>query len=206
MNYFNPADVCQLSATFNYIAKSGVGFALTPENDQVFITARDVERLNIQVGDGLRIWAVDNHRSPDTSHYPSRWRTVRIEIVQRIEDVFTKSQPAAPAPAPVAPPMPAPAPVQVDFVAVMDSVFSNNSPWTVNELTHAIAKLSPPLSAQPDLLQRVATRLNSLHKTGDAACLKVFSKADNDRASAVYYAKSVDVFYDHLDTPIDDDL
>jgi hypothetical protein len=102
--------------------------------------------------------------------------------------------------------MPAPTPVQVDFVAVMDSVLSENRPWTVNELTHAIAKISQPLSAQPDLLQRVATRLNSLHKTGDAACLKVFSKADNDRASAVYYAKSVDVFYDHLDTPIDDDL
>jgi hypothetical protein len=93
----------------------------------------------------------------------------------------------------------------VDFVGLLDQMLEQNRPWTVNELAHAMAKISTPMAAQPDLLQRVGTRLAAMHKTGDAACLKVYSKADNDRASAVYFAKSVDVFYDHLDTPLNDE-
>jgi hypothetical protein len=198
VNYFNPSDVTAHNATFNYIAKSGVGFALTPENEQIFIPVREVEGLNLSIGDGLRVWAVDNHANPDTAHYPSRWRAIKVELVSRISDVLE----TAPAPKPT---QPEPKPSVGDFVAMFESMVDVSRPWTVNELTLAIAKISPPLSAQPDLLQRVSTRLNALHKTGDVACLKVYSKSDNDRASAVYYAKSVDVFYDYLDTPLNDD-
>lgn len=204
LNYFNPEDLVEHEATFNYIAKSGVGFALTPENEQVFIPTRDVERMDLQVGDGLRVWAVDNHATPETSHFPSRWRAVRVQVLNRIEDLVrsvpndTPVQSSAPAPAPTPKPL-------GDFVGMLDTLLEESRPWTVSEMTQAMARRSAPLSAQPDLLQRVGTRLNAMHKTGDVACLKVYSKAENDRASAVYYAKNVDVFYDHLDTPLNDE-
>jgi hypothetical protein len=195
MNYFNPKDVVIHEVTLNYIAKAGVGFALTPENDQAFISARDIDQLNLQVGDGLRIWAVDNHASEDTSHYPSRWRAVRVELVHRMREA------AAPAPAPVtlssAP--------QADYEVALKAFLEERRPWTVNGITHAIAKANPTLGAVPDLLQKVGTRLSAMHRNGEAACVKVYSRSDNDRASAVYFAKNVDVFYDHLDTPLDDE-
>lgn len=197
MNYFNPADLQQKDVTFNYIAKSGIGFALTPDNEQVFIPARDVDRLGLEVGDALRIWAVDNHAKADTAHYASRWRAVRVEIMLRMKDAVR----AVPNTSAAKPKEPA----QIDFVGIMDKVIAEPRPWTVNEMTHAVSKLSVHLGMQPDLLQRVSTRLNSLHKNGDVACLKVYAKSDNDRASAVYYAKNVDVFYEHLDTPINED-
>lgn len=197
MNYFNPADLVQHDATFNYIAKSGVGFAILPNNEQAFLSARMVQENNLNVGDAVRVWAVDNHASPETAHFASRWRAVRLQVIARVEDIVRE----LPNPAPVAPKPVA----SVDFVGLLDQMLEQNRPWSINELTHAMAKVSTPMAAQPDLLQRVGTRLAAMHKTGDVACLKVYSKADNDRASAVYYAKNVEVFYDHLDTPLNDE-
>lgn len=199
LSYFNPSDLVQHEATFNYVAKSGVGFGILPNNEQVFFTARMVQENDLNVGDAIRVWAVDNYASPATAHFQSRWRAVRMEIVARVDDVVRggPNEPvgyAAPQPLPTS-----------DFVAMVDTMLSDRRPWTVNEMTHAIAKASPPMGSQPDLLQRVGTRLNALHRTGTVACLKVYAKAENDRASAVYFARDVDVFYDHLDTPLNDE-
>lgn len=200
MNYFNPADLVQHDATFNYIAKTGVGFAILPNNEQAFLSARMVEENKLAVGDALRVWAVDNYATPETSHFASRWRVVRVHVVTRVEDVVREAPNAVvPVPAPVL------SPALSDFSGVMDKLLAERRPWTVNELTHAVAKASTPLSALPDLIQKVGTRLATLHKNGEAACLKIYAKADNDRASAVYFAKDVDVFYDHLDTPLNDE-
>lgn len=196
MNYFTPADLKQLEATYNYTARAGLGFAITPDNDQVFVPARDVERLSLGIGDTIRVWATDNYASPQTAHYPSRWRAVRVELVTRVDD-FVRDIPNA-APAPVAPAKPH----VTDFVGVMDTLMNERRAWSVNEMTHAIAKASLPLSGMPDLIQKVGGRLHTLHKNGDIAALKVYARGDQQNASAVYYAKDVDVFYDHLDTPL----
>lgn len=204
MNYFTPADLKQLEATYNYTARAGLGFAITPDNEQVFVPAREVERLNLTVGDMIRVWATDNFASPHTAHYASRWRAVRVEVATRVDDMVrgsTNTAPASPpAPAPAAPPKPH----VTDFVGVMDTLMKEPRPWSVNELTHAIAKASLPLSGMPDLIQKVGGRLHTLHKGGDIACVKVYARGDQQNASAVYYAKNVDVLYDHLDTPLAD--
>lgn len=194
MNYFTPADLKQLVATYNYTARAGLGFAITPENEQVFISARDVSSYNLDVGDTLKVWATDNFASPHTAHYPSRWRAVRVEVVTRVNDLVRGT------PNPVEPPT-----TTTDFAGVMDSLLAERRPWSVNELTYAIAKASMPLSGMPDLVQKVGGRLHTQHKNGEVACLKVYARGDNDRASAVYYAKDVDVFYEHLDTPLSED-
>ena len=198
MNYFTPADLKQLDATYNYTARAGLGFAITPDNEQVFVPARDVERLSLGVGDTIRVWATDNYASPATAHYPSRWRAVRVELATRVDD-FVRGMPNATA-------VPVPAkPHVTDFVGVMDTLMKERRPWSVNELTHAIAKVSLPLSAMPDLIQKVGGRLHTQHKNGDVACLRVFARGEQQNASAVYYAKDVDVFYDHLDAPLADE-
>lgn len=203
MNYFTPADLKQLEATYNYTARAGLGFAITPDNEQVFVPAREVERLNLIVGDMIRVWATDNFASPHTAHYASRWRAVRVEVATRVDDIVRDTTNTAPASAPAAPAAP-PKPHVTDFVGVMDTLMKEPRPWSVNELTHAIAKASLPLSGMPDLIQKVGSRLHTLHKSGDVACVKVYARGDQQNASAVYYAKNVDVLYDHLDTPLAD--
>jgi hypothetical protein len=246
MNYFTPADLKQIEATYNYTARAGLGFGITENNEMVFITARDVERLNLDVGDAIRVWATDNYASPHTAHYPSRWRAVRVEVVARVGDsvrtmpntalvyappVYTPppapvaEQPAprdfsalvsewdedddTPAPvvvpAPVASPAPAPAPHTTDFVGLLDTLMKEDRPWTAKKLADTLATMSAPLSALPDLTQKVINRLASLHRNGDVARLKICVRADQKASSAVYYAKNVDVFYAHLDTPLADE-
>jgi hypothetical protein len=78
-------------------------------------------------------------------------------------------------------------------------------PWTAKKLADTLATMSAPLSALPDLTQKVINRLASLHRNGDVAQLKICVRADQKAASAVYYAKNVDVFYSYLDTPLADE-
>lgn len=240
MNYFTPADLKQIEATYNYTARAGLGFGITENNEMVFITARDVERLNLDVGDAIRVWATDNYASPHTAHYPSRWRAVRVEVVARVGDsvrtmpntalvyappVYTPppapvaEQPAprdfsaivsewdedddTPALTPAAPPEPAPH--TTDFVGLLDTLMKEDRPWTAKKLADTLATMSTPLSALPDLTQKVINRLASLHRNGDVARLKICVRADQKASSAVYYAKNVDVFYSYLDTPLADE-
>jgi hypothetical protein len=240
MNYFTPADLKQIEATYNYTARAGLGFGITENNEMVFITARDVERLNLDVGDAIRVWATDNYASPHTAHYPSRWRAVRVEVVARVGDSVrampttalvyappvytpppapTAEQPAprdysaivsewdedddTPAPTPAA--TPAPAPHTTDFVGLLDTLMKEDRPWTAKKLADTLTTMSAPLSALPDLTQKVINRLASLHRNGDVAQLKICVRADQKASSAVYYAKNVDVLYAHLDTPLADE-
>jgi len=242
MNYFTPADLKQLDATYNYTARAGLGFAITENNEMVFVTARDVERLNLDVGDALRVWATDNYASPHTAHYPSRWRAVRVEVVARVGDsvrsmpttalvyappVYTPPPaPVAerpmprnvremvsewdeddytptPEPAPVAPP--APVPHSTDFVGLLDKLLKEERPWTSKKLADTLASMSAPLSAIPNLMQQVSNRVYRMHQNGEVASVRVYARGDQKSASAVYYAKNVDVLYAHLDTPLADE-
>ncbi len=203
LNYFNPADLQQFNATFNYVAKSGAGFAIIPSNEQVFITGRLVEQMGLNIGDTLRVWAVDNHASPETEHFASRWRAVRVEIVDRIDDIVR----AAPNPVPVQPEAgatPTPVPMIGDLAISVQARLDLLRPWAVNEMAYDISKANA-FAGTPDLTQKVGTRLSALHRNGEIAMLKVYARGTQATASAVYYAKSVDVFYDHLDTPLEEE-
>ncbi len=199
LSYFNPSDLQQFEATFNYVSKSGAGFAIIPSNEQVFITGRLVDQMSLNIGDTLRVWAVDNQASPETSHFASRWRAVRVEIVTRIADaVRAASKTLADTPIPSTP-----IPVG-DLSVAVQARLDLLRPWAVNEMAHDISK-ARTFTNTPDLTQKVGTRLSALHRNGDIAMLKVYARGTQATASAVYYAKNVDVFYDHLDTPLEDE-
>ena len=195
MNYFTPADLKQIDATYNFTARAGLGFGITQDNEQVFISAQDVKRYNLEVGDAMRVWATDNYASPHTAHHPSRWRAVRVEVVSRVTDIVSVTPNVIPPATQYA----------TDFVGMFTSVLEEPHPWTPNEMANAIAKASVPMSGIPDLVQKVTGRLNTMHKNGEVACAKIYARGDQERASAVYYAKNVNVFYEHLDTPLNDE-
>lgn len=197
VKYFSQSDLHKIEAIFNYKAKTGVGFALTPNDEQVFISSRTVEELELQLGDTIVAYAVDNRLDARTEHFPSRWRAVRVELVRRLDEAVSAAPNTVLAPA-VAPPSASP----TDFVGVMDVLLKEPRMWTVNALAHALVEHSPTLAAFPDLLQKAGGRLATMHKNGEVACVKVYAKGEQDRASAVYYAKDADVIYEHLDTPL----
>lgn len=224
MNYFTPADMKQLDATYNYTARSGIGFGLTPENEQVFISARDVERLKFEVGDALHVWATDNYASPHTAHYPSRWRAVRVEVTARVADAVSAWPNAAPAAEQPMPPVlsailakwnekldaPEPKPAVAatagaDFDEVFAKLMSQDRPWTVKQLHAAMVALGTDVSYDGDLAKKVSNHTHRQHAAGKIAGLRVYSAGNQEKCSAVYYAKNIAVFYDYLDTPMDEE-
>ena len=215
MNYFTPADLKQIDATYNYTARGGVGFALTPENEQVFIGARDVERFRCEVGDTLHVWATDNYASPHTAHYPSRWRAVRVEVTGRVADAVSARPNVEVTPTSLtdivsdwAAPEPKPAVVTTPGVN-LDEAFAKliqqNRPWTVKQFHAAVVALDIAVSYDGDLAKKVSNYLHRQHGAGNIAALKVYSRGDQKSPSAAYYAKNIHVFYDYLDTPMDEE-
>jgi hypothetical protein len=51
------------------------------------------------------------------------------------------------------------------------------------------------------LTTAIINRLASMHRAGEVSLLRIYSKEGNI-ASAVYYAKNINVFRDYLDTPL----
>lgn len=211
MNYFTPADLKQHDATYNYTARSGIGFAISASNEQVFISARDVERLKLDVGDTLRVWATDNYASPHTEHYPSRWRAVRVEVTGRVTDtvspmpnddlsVLLDAWGSDDKPAPVASAVPS-----TDFDKAFKQLMDKNRPWTVKQMVAAMTAMGTAVSYDGDLAKKVSNHTQRQHAAGNIAGLKVYSAGTQEKCSAAYFAKNLAVFYDYLDTPMDEE-
>ena len=206
MNYFDPKDLIQLQGTYNYTAMSGVGFGVTEANERIFLNARTVDNLKLNVGDVIRVWAVDNYSNPDTAHFPSRWRAVRAEVITRLEESVANL------PHVNNTPVPQPSPVATlekfmynsndTFEAAILSMLDENRPLTVRSIADDLVASDPTYFNDMKFTQRVTNKLISISHRGDAAVLKIYASDTSKAASAVYYAKNAQVFYEHLDTPI----
>jgi len=211
MNYFDPKNLTQLQGTYNYTTLSGVGFGVTEANERIFLNARTVDVLKLNVGDTIRVWAVDNYASADTNHYPSRWRAVRAEVISRLEE----SVASLPHITDIVASQPAPAATATleKFLATSDNAFeeaildmlADNRPLTVRGIADALLASNPTYFNDMKFTQRVTNKLVSIRHRGDAAILKIYAADSSKAASAVYYARNIQVFYDHLDTPISAD-
>jgi hypothetical protein len=206
MNYFDPKNLTQLEVTYSYTTLSGVGFAIGKDGDRVYLNARMVDTFHLDVGDTVRVWAVDNYSSPDTMHFPSRWRAVRVEVLSRLDDSLSSVPALAPAAAP-APPMLATAESD-EAMTLLDYILDaidDEVPITARAIAEDVTANGYVHSGKTDLTIAVNNKLQALHARGEVALLKIYSKAGND-AGAVYYGKTSQVLRDHLDTPLAGEL
>ena len=211
MNYFDPKNLTQLQGTYNYTTLSGVGFGVTEDNERIFLNARTVDVLKLNVGDTIRVWAVDNYANAETNHYPSRWRAVRAEVIARLEDSVANLPHITDVVAPHRPPAATAIPEKFlynsdqAFEAAIMSMLAENRPLTVRGIADDLVASDPAYFNDAKFTQRVTNKLISISHRGDAAILKIYATDTSKAASAVYYAKNTQVFYEHLDTPISAD-
>jgi hypothetical protein len=198
MKYYDPNTLVKQKVTFTHTNRSGFGFGINPDDEAVFIPTNFVRDLALQVGDGLTAICTDNYAKEETKNFSSRWRAVQVMVDTRAPDMLAATEPRAVGIATTVTVEP------TDFVGVIDKLMDEQRPWTTNGLAQAACVASPPLMALPELMQKITGRLTTQHRNGEIACVKVYAKGDQERASAVYFAKNVDVFYEHLDTPINE--
>lgn len=244
MNYFDPKNLTQLQGTYNYTTLSGVGFGVTEANERIFLNARTVDVLKLNVGDTIRVWAVDNYANADTNHYPSRWRAVRAEVIARLEESVANlphvTDTPAPAPqhapaatatlekfietpavipdtaiaaaltaaldtatsavVPVVAPAPPAASTGVELLDYIRQAIDAGVPVTAKAIGEA-ACAQGYVHSKAGLTTAIINRLACMHRTGEVSLLRIYSKEGNI-ASAVYYAKNINVLRDYLDTPL----
>jgi hypothetical protein len=92
-----------------------------------------------------------------------------------------------------------------DFYEVFAKLMSQDRPWSVKQLHAAMVALGTDVSYDGDLAKKVSNHTHRQHAVGNIAGLKVCSRGDQKSPSAVYYAKNIHVFYDYLDTPMDEE-
>lgn len=202
MNYFDPKNLTQLDVTYSYTTLSGVGFAIGKDNDRVYLNARMVDTFHLDVGDTVRVWAVDNYSSPDTMHFPSRWRAVRVEVLSRLSESLS-SVPVL-APAPIAAPVTLAPAEDSEVMTLLDYILDaidDEVPITARAIAEDVTANGYVHNGKTDLTIAVNNKLQALHARGEVALLKIYSRADKD-AAAVYYGKTIHVLRDHLDTPL----
>ena len=219
MNYFKPSDLKQVDATVNYVTKAGSAFAIMPNDDQLFVPVRLVQQHNLEVGDAVRAWVVDNYTTGDSKHYATRWRTVTLTVVSRISDMVSAAPNPTPTPVPPTPEVEVEADPEVMEEIADDSDDVGLSPmgkavakrlredrtWSVCDMLADIVKVGDA-PIPPNFNAKLTNYLLSLHKSGQAACVRVYARGTQKSASAVYFAKNAEVFYDHLETPIEEEV
>lgn len=187
--FFRPSDIVTRICTVGNMTKGGSAFAVCEDGEQVFISPKIVEATNIDVGDMLTAYCIDNYRDQDggEERYAVRWRAIRVTVEER----FSTVPPVAPVAAPVAPVAPV-VPVAIDDKwedRAVSLLKKQDRAWTATQMALEVGVHR----------QTVSNWFSYQHKTGKVASAKIYAQGDQERPSIVYYARDVDILNDLID-------
>jgi len=155
------------------ITRGGSAFAVCESDEQVFISSKIVEVIGADVGDMLNAYCIDNHRPEIDGEYSARWRAIRASISERLIPL----QGVVPAAKP-------------DLTQrCRDIIMKEDRAWTSRQIAEALGEDT----------QRVSTHLRGEHNAGRVASASICAEGGQDRVSALYFAKSVEVLVELID-------
>lgn len=169
--FFKPSDIQVKLCSISNITRGGSAFAVCEDGEQVFISPKVIEIIGAEVGDLVRAYCIDNHRPEVDGEYSAKWRAIRASI----EEKFLVGGEATPAP--------------VDTVVRCRELLKQDRLWTARQMTDA-------LNADPT---KVGNVLYGEHHAGRIAAVKVYASGDQEKATAVYYGKTVELIYELID-------
>tara|TARA_R110000823_G_scaffold293166_1_gene411984 strand:+ start:1092 stop:1343 length:252 start_codon:yes stop_codon:yes gene_type:complete len=79
------SDVVPQQILVEYLTENGSGFAITEEGDQVYLSDRLVEKMNVQPGDVLDAFIMLNYADKRDA---IKWRAMRVMKPTKIVDMF----------------------------------------------------------------------------------------------------------------------
>lgn len=175
--FFKPSDIVVKTCTIMNVTRGGSAFAVCENDEQVFISSKIIEIINADVGDMLSAYCIDNHRPEVDGEYSARWRAIRANVTERLIPL----QGAAPAPVQVPKP---------DLAQrCRDLIMGKDRAWTSRQVAEALNEDT----------QRVSTHLRNEHNAGRFASASICAEGGQERVSAVYFAKSVEVLVELID-------
>ena len=173
--FFKPSDIVVKKCTIMNVTRGGSAFAVCEDDEQVFISSKVVEVINADVGDMLNAYCIDNHRPEVDGEYSARWRAIRANVLERLVPLHGDAS------APV---------IKQDFAQrCRDLIMTKDRAWTSRQVAEALNEET----------QKVSTHLRNEHNAGRLASASICAEGGQERVSAVYFAKSVDVLVELID-------
>ena len=178
--FFKPSDISTIPCTISNITRNGSAFAVTEQDEQVYIGPRIVEATGVDIGDFVTAYCLDNHRpESDGQHHQARWRAMRITVAERLA--------VAPAPAPT--PTPAPELSTIELSKKCQQLLRQDRAWSAKQIAAQIGCET----------QRVSNWLHYQHQTGNVAAAKLYSNGEQTNPSKVFYARDVELLDELID-------
>lgn len=172
--FFKPSDIRTIVCSVTNKTKSGAAFAVSEDNENVFIHPNIVEQNRIEIGDFLTAYCIDNHRPEVEAHFSARWRAIRVVVKERFAAEIAETK------------------TELTTEQIMEKVMKllqRNRAWTSAQIAAQIGSDS----------QRVSTILNKAHESGRIAAAKLSTSGSQDRCSFVFFARDVALLSELID-------
>jgi hypothetical protein len=187
--FFKPSDITTKTCTVNNRTRGGSAFAVCEDGEQVFIPPKVVDATDIDVGDMLQAYCIDNRR-PEVdgeARYAVRWRAIRVIVTEKFAP--TLAAPVTPA---VALTIDPPAPAEISALELSKRCkekLEEDRAWTASQLAKAVGVET----------QRVSNWLSVQHETGSIAAARLYAAGMQERASKSWYARDIDLLEELID-------
>lgn len=199
MQYFKPSDIRTVSCTVQNFARSGAAFAVDQEDDAVFIPVSLVERSNIDIGDAITCYCVDQMLDENKrNEVTARYRAIRLRIDQRLADVLpgfaaSDSMRQERVPEPEKP---------REFTleqarAIIGEFLKKRRAWTTEQLIEEVSATDKEAVMTSEMQARIVGWLNRLHDDGIVARCEIRMQASQEPIQ--YYAVTTDIFVQLVD-------
>lgn len=182
--FFKPSDVRTKICSVIGISRGGSAFAVCDDEGTVFVPPTITSDLAINVGDLLTAYCIDNHAPERESGRPTsaRWRAIRVTIQERLV-ILSASPPEA------AKPAPKPELTAEEIAHRCRKLLDLDRAWTTRQVADAV---------EIDH-SRISSYLNAEHDAGRLALCRIYASGTQERASAVYFAKSTAILTELID-------
>lgn len=190
--FFKPSDIRTMECSVNNKTRGGSVFAVCEDGEQVFVPPKIVELMDIDVGDFLTAYCIDNHRPEigGEDRHAVKWRAIRITVQER----FSPAPAASPALSlTLQKPKPELTGEQIENLIM--GIMQQNRAWTTAQAATEI---------DVDHM-RVANVMRHLHEGSEIASCEINAKLGQERVSKLYYARDVDLLVDLIDEVVLDD-
>ena len=200
MKYFKPSDIRALRSVVQHVGENGFAFAASEQDELIFIPNKIVESCRLDIGDEIMVYAVpSSHSDPTKSREEiATLRAVRVIVEKRlsehikIEGRTTTERTAPPPPTPEVKRAELTNEIIKQFVIDM---LQEPRAWSVAQMKTEITRLcGVEYEIKSDLNNPIWTALASLHAKREATACRIFSSGDQVSPSAVYWARSKEIF------------
>jgi hypothetical protein len=198
--YFEQSSVLTVRCTVTNVIKTGAAFAATEGNDQVFIPVRIVTMHNLDIGDSVSAFVIDNAESSRSAKY----RAIRVHVERRFSDVVATQEVQQVARVVIAAPTKRSTLSREELRKAVDDCLSQPYCWSVSDMAHDIADDYEIKAVTPEFKQSIQNVLTSMHSSGEVAAAKIYANGSQERATSMFFARHINMIETLLDYEVED--